>query len=68
MTPAPRQGTRPPDRIRHSWRCTRTGARVEVVRRLPNGEAHIVSCCVECDADDLVDRLRRAGSERGGPT
>ena len=67
MTPELWQGTRPRDRIRHSWRCTRTGARVEAVRRLPNGEALVVLRCTECEADDLAERVRTV-TERGGPT
>jgi hypothetical protein len=63
VTPAPWQGDRPPDRIRHGWRCTRTGARVETVRRLPFGEALVVLRCVECEADDLVERLRAEREE-----
>jgi hypothetical protein len=59
MTAADWQGTRPRDLIRHSWRCTRTGARVEAVRRLPDGTALVVMRCLECDRDDLLDRLRR---------
>jgi hypothetical protein len=37
------------------------------MRRLPNGEALIVSQCAECQGDDLADRVR-AQAERGGAT
>jgi hypothetical protein len=67
VTPAPWQGTRPLDRIRHSWRCTRTGARVETVRRLPTGDALVVLRCVECEADDLADRVREQARQERQP-
>ena len=63
MTPRPWQGTRPRDYIRHSWRCTRTGALVETVRRLPDGTPLVVMRCVECEADDLAERLRAEREE-----
>jgi hypothetical protein len=68
MTPAPWQGEQPRSRVRHGWRCVRRGPVLEVVRRLPNGEALVVSECGECHGDDLVDRLRAESAEPGGPT
>jgi hypothetical protein len=49
---------RPPDRIRHSWKCTRRGPTVETIRADPSGRAHVVLACVECDQTDLAERLR----------
>jgi hypothetical protein len=49
---------RPPDRLRHSWRCTRRSPIVETIRRDPIGRAQIVAMCTECDGTDLDDRLR----------
>jgi len=48
----------PGPRIRHGWRCTRTGAVVETARQDVLGRGHVVSMCTECDGTDLVDRVR----------
>jgi len=48
----------PPDRVQHSWRCTRRGALVEAVKQDVLGHGHVVSRCVECDGDDMADRLQ----------
>ena len=66
MTAATMQGSRPPSRVRHSWRCLRRGPLLETVRRLPNGEAVAVEQCAECQGDDLEHRLRV--ESEGGPT
>jgi hypothetical protein len=59
MTAASMQGDpRPPDRVRHSWRCTRRGALVETVRTDAAGLARVVTMCQECGATDLLARLR----------
>jgi hypothetical protein len=58
---------KPPPKVRNSWRCVRRGPLVEVVRRLPSGDALVVLRCVECDATDLAERVR-AATECGGPT
>ena len=58
MTTDPTWPPRPPDRIRHSWRCTRRAPIVETIRRDQTDRAHVVSQCTECNADDLVERLR----------
>jgi hypothetical protein len=49
---------RPPDRVRHGWRCTRRGVVVETIRRDQLNIAQIVTQCLECNGDDLTDRLR----------
>jgi hypothetical protein len=49
---------RPPDRIRHSWKCTRRAAVVETIRADPSGRPHVVALCFECDLHDLADRIR----------
>jgi hypothetical protein len=66
-TPALWQGTRPPDRIRHSWRCTRRAPVVETVVADSTSRNRVVSQCTECGHDDLPERIR-AEAERGGPT
>jgi hypothetical protein len=54
---------RPPDRVRHSWRCSRRAAVVETIRADPAGRPFVVSLCTECDQHDLAERLR-AEAER----
>jgi hypothetical protein len=53
---------RPPDRVRHSWRCTRSSPLMETVRADLNGRPHVVSLCVECDGHDLDARIRERRS------
>ena len=65
-TPAPWQGTRPPDRIRHSWRCVRRGPVVETVVADSTGRKRVVSQCAECGHDDMVERIAAEAAERGG--
>jgi hypothetical protein len=55
---------RPPDRIRHSWRCTRRAVIVETVRAGETGRSHVVALCVECDGTDLAERLRAEAPEQ----
>jgi hypothetical protein len=57
---------RPPDKIRHDWRCTRRGPVVETIRADPNGQPHIVNLCTECDHDDLGEQIR--DQRTGRPT
>ena len=57
MTPAPWQGTRPPSRVRHTWRCTRRGALVETVKEDATGRARVVAMCQECGGSDVLDRI-----------
>jgi hypothetical protein len=48
---------RPPNRVRHSWRC-RVGPYDEELRELPNRQALVVTVCEECGGTDLLDRIR----------
>ena len=45
MTATSMQGDRPPSRVRHTWRCLRRGALVEVVKEDATGHARIVEQC-----------------------
>jgi hypothetical protein len=67
MTPAPWQGTRPPDRTRHGLRCVRRGPVVETVIADSTGRKRVVSQCQECGGTDLEHRLR-AEAEGAGAT
>jgi hypothetical protein len=44
-------------RIRHGWRCTRTGRIAETTRRTPDGVIVEVDICLECESTDLAERL-----------
>jgi hypothetical protein len=48
---------RPPDRVRHSWRCTRRAPVVETVKADSTGRKRVVSMCQECGHDDLPERI-----------
>jgi len=54
---------RPPDRVRHSWRCTRRAPVVETVKADRTGRKRVVSMCQECGHDDMPERIR-AEAER----
>jgi hypothetical protein len=54
---APLQGDRPPDRVHHSWRCTRRSPLTEGTRIAPDGREITVSVCTGCGSDDLAHRL-----------
>jgi hypothetical protein len=56
--------TRPADKIRHSWKCTRRGALVETVRADQAGRPHVVALCVECDGTDLAERIHTEAERR----
>jgi hypothetical protein len=47
----------PLDRVRNSWRCTRSSPLKETVRAEPACRPHVVALCVECDGTDLAERL-----------
>jgi hypothetical protein len=67
MTATTMQGDRPPDRVVHSWRCTRRSPVVETVKPDSTGRKRVVSQCTECGHDDMPERIR-AEADRGGPT
>ena len=50
-------GLPPPDRVRHSWRCTRRAPVVETVKPDSTGRKRVVSHCTECGHDDMPDRI-----------
>lgn len=55
LWPAPR--TPRGSRIVHSWRCPRTAPIVERVKKLPTGQALVVTMCSHCRGDDAGWRL-----------
>lgn len=54
---------RPP--IQHAWNCPRSGGVVEDVRRLPTGQAAVVTWCVGCGGTDEPGH-HLAGAEKQG--
>jgi hypothetical protein len=53
--PAPER--RPGSRIRHGWKCSRTGDIATTTRRAVDGVIYECERCDECDGDDLAERL-----------
>ena len=49
---------RPPDRVRHSWRCTRRGPLLETAKTDATGRARVCQMWAECGGDDLAARCR----------
>jgi hypothetical protein len=54
----PTRPPRPVSRIRHGWRCTRTGDLIETVKQDVRGHSHVVEQCTECGDDDVPERIR----------
>jgi hypothetical protein len=59
LWPAPER--RPGSRIRHGWKCSRTGGTKQATRRTPDGDIIRVERCAECGMDDYSERVLMPG-------
>ena len=63
-SPPPRRGAK----IRHSWRCSRSGGIGQTTRRAPvDGAIVEVEVCLECSSTDMAERILSQARPDPGP-